>query len=286
MLIKVKTNISKEEKPQSLQPKYLFLSHFSLLIIASIAMTINHIGVFFFQDDTDLVVFLFTVGRVAFPLYAFMAIQGVYRSSNNLEYSLRLIVLGLLIDLVLYLSGYGYNGNAMFELGLGVLALSLLNRKDGYSFLGLLPAIVMVMSDFSSFPIRAEYGTYGLILMLGFYYAEKFGGDYIDYYSNLTKIDKDYLMKAKLRKYQNIFSVIALVIISIVFAVFSMLYPNAFYVNNMMTLHIQDYALFAGVFIFFYSGRQGIHNAITQGIFYLYYPLHILFLFYLSTLLS
>lgn len=282
----MKTNLSKEGNTISLQPKYLVLSHFTLLIIATLTMTINHIGVFFFQDDTDLVLLLFTIGRVAFPLYAFMAIQGVYKSSNNLEYSLRLIVLGLLIDLVLYLSGHGYAGNAMFELGLGVLGLSLLNRKDGYSFLGLIPAIIMVMSDFDAFPIKAEYGTYGLILMLGFYYAEKFGEDYIDYYSNLTKIDRDYLIKAKLRKYQNIFAVIVLVMISIVFAVFSMLYPNAFYVNNMMTLHIQDYALFAGVFIFFYSGRQGIHNAITQGIFYLYYPLHILFLFYLSTLLS
>ncbi|MFA6797028.1 MAG: TraX family protein, partial [Bacilli bacterium] len=200
---------------KGLQPKYLVLSHFALLIIATLTMTINHIGTFFFQDNIDLVLALYSIGRVAFPLYAFMAVQGVYKSSNNLEYSLRLLGLGILIDIVMTVSGYGYNGNAMFELGLGVLALSLFNRKGGYSLLGIIPSAIMVMSDFDSFPIRSEYGTYGLVLIVGFYFAEKFGEEYIDYYANLTKIDKDYLVRSSLRKYQNIFAVIFLVIISI-----------------------------------------------------------------------
>lgn len=282
----MKTKPLKEEtKKTSLLPKYMVLSHFSLLIIASVTMTINHVGTFFFQDNIDLVLALYGIGRVAFPLYCFMAVQGVYKSSNNLEYALRLLALGILIDIVMAVSGYGYHGNAMFELGLGVLALSLLNRKDGFSFLGILPASIMVLSDLDSFPIRAEYGTYGFIIMLGFYFAEKFGSDYINYYANLTKIDKDYLIKSKLRKYQNIFAAVILAIICILFSVMSMLYPTAFYISNLIVLNIQDYALFTGIIIIFYSGRQGIHNGITQWFFYLYYPLHLLFLYYLSTLL-
>jgi len=268
---------------KGLQPKYLVLSHFALLIIATLTMTINHVGTFFFQDNIDLVLALYSIGRVAFPLYAFMAVQGVYKSSNNLEYSLRLLGLGILIDIVMTVSGYGYNGNAMFELGLGVLALSLFNRKGGYSLLGIIPSAIMVMSDFDSFPIRSEYGTYGLVLMVGFYFAEKFGEEYIDYYANLTKIDKAYLVRSSLRKYQNIFAVIFLVIISILFSVLALLYPNAFYLNRLMIIHVQDYALFAAIFIFLYSGKQGIHNIGTQTFFYLYYPIHLLLLYYLAT---
>ncbi|MDD4532654.1 MAG: TraX family protein [Bacilli bacterium] len=278
----MKKELIKTENNESFQPKYLKLSHFSLLIIAMIAMTINHVGTFFFHDDLSIVRTLYTIGRIAFPLYAFISVQGVYKSSNNLEYSLRLIVLGLLIDLVMFFSNHGYNGNAMFELGLGVLALSLFKRNDGFSLLGLIPAAVMVLSDFEYFPIRAEYGTYGLAIMLGFYFGEKFGSYYIDYYASLTKIDKDYLIKSSLRKYQNIFSIVIFIILSILFSVLSLLYPNAFFINKLLGFQIQDYAIIASVFIFFYSGKQGIHNAFTQGFFYLYYPLHIVLLYYLS----
>jgi len=280
-------NIAKNEiedgSKKSLLPRYLVLSHFVLLIIAVVSMTINHIGIFLFSSNQEIVELSVILGRVAFPLFAFMAVQGVYKSSNNLNYALRLLVLGFAIDLVVYIAEGRYIGNVMVELGLGVLALSLINRKDKLSFLALLPAALMIMSDFDNIPFETEYGTYGLVLMVAFYYAEQFGEDYLTHYSNLTKMDEDYLREKNLRRYQNIAAIILLVTIGIVYSVLGNMNPQSSFI--FMEPKYQDYAIFAGLFIFFYSGKQGIHNMWTQSIFYLYYPLHIVVLYAIAFVL-
>ena len=275
-------NIAKNEiedkSKKSLLPKYLVLSHFILLIIAVVSMTLNHIGIFLlYEDHQTLLELSVEVGRITFPLFAFMAIQGVYKSSNNLNYALRLLVLGFAIDLVSFVVTGVYIGNVMVELGLGVLTLSLLNRKDIFSFFAIVPAALMIMSDFDSVPFETEYGTYGLVLMVAFYCAEQLGEAYLTHYSETTRVDKDYLREENLRKYQNIAAIILLVLIGIVYSIYGNMYPNSPFI--FMEPKFQDFAIFAGVFIFFYSGKQGIHNMWTQGIFYMYYPLHIALLY-------
>jgi len=270
-------NEIEDKSEKSLLPKYLILSHFILLIIAVISMTLNHVGLFLFYENQTILEASFMVGRVAFPLFAFMAVQGVYKSSNNLNYALRLLVLGFAIDLVAFIAEGLYVGNVMVELGLGVLALSLVNRKDKFSFLAILPAALMIMSDFENIPFETEYGSYGLVLMVAFYYAEQLGESYLTHYSNTTKVDENYLREKNLRKYQNLAAIILLVLIGIVYSIYGNMYPNSPFI--FMEPKFQDYAIFAGVFIFFYSGKQGFHNMWTQGIFYLYYPLHIALLY-------
>ena len=58
------------------------LNSYHLKIIALVTMIIDHIGAIFYPD----LVFLRIIGRIAFVLYAFMLVEGVYHTNNIHKY--------------------------------------------------------------------------------------------------------------------------------------------------------------------------------------------------------
>ena len=131
------------EKADNPSQKYLFIDHTGMKILAAFFMTIDHIGLFFINSISypDVYYVFRLLGRLAFPLFAFLAVEGLFKSHDALKYSLRLLFIGLAFDLVIYLFGLivgkqyynaDYAGNTLTELGLGILALYLLQRISSY----------------------------------------------------------------------------------------------------------------------------------------------------------
>ncbi len=78
--------------------KINFLSGNALKIIAAIAMLLDHVGYLFFPQ-----VLVFRIlGRLAFPIFAFMVAEGSRYTKNKLKYFLTMSGLGLVIQLVYY----------------------------------------------------------------------------------------------------------------------------------------------------------------------------------------
>lgn len=130
------------------------LDGFTLKIIALLSMTCDHIGVFFYLGPEWRI-----IGRLAFPIFAFVLVEGFYHTRNRQKYFFTIAGAGLLMQLPLYLMGER-TFNIFLTLALGLIALQLLSYR---SYLSIAP--ILFLAWFLPF----DYGLYGLLLILGFY---------------------------------------------------------------------------------------------------------------------
>lgn len=83
---------------QITRSKICFLSGNALKIIAAISMLIDHAGLMFFPDSDILRI----IGRLAFPIFAFMIAEGCRHTRNRLRYFLSVLLMGLAYSAVYY----------------------------------------------------------------------------------------------------------------------------------------------------------------------------------------
>ena len=98
--------------------KLRFLTGNALKIIAALLMLIDHIGVFLFPD---ILVFRY-IGRLSFPLFAFMISEGARYTKNKINYVLGIASLAIFCQTVAY---FYDNGNRNMSI-LVTFTLSLL----------------------------------------------------------------------------------------------------------------------------------------------------------------
>ena len=128
--------------------------------IACISMLIDHIGVFLFPQYQLLRV----LGRLAFPIFAFMVANG-YRHTRNLgRYFMRLGLFAILYQPI-YRICLGDHFNIFATLFIGMAAIYLyeqLLHRAGYPVLAWIPPIALsVLAQ----ALHLEYGAYGVILI-------------------------------------------------------------------------------------------------------------------------
>lgn len=71
-------------------------------ILAAILMVIDHIGVILFPN----VLLLRIIGRLSFPLFAFMIAEGAKYTKNKLKYFLGIFILGIICQISLMAKVY------------------------------------------------------------------------------------------------------------------------------------------------------------------------------------
>lgn len=203
------------------------LDAFWLKVIALISMTIDHIGYFLFPD----LIILRIIGRLAFVIFAYFCANAYIYTSNRLKYGLTLLVLGLIMDVIVYTSGFYVTSNIFITLGLGFFLIYGYDKNQYW-----LIALILILLAF----IKVDYGYYGVLVIFASYIFFK-------------RID--YLMFANI------------VLITIFF-----------FLKQLSDL--QYYSIFGIGLLFLYNYQRGYS---IKYFFYLYYPLHILILQYLST---
>lgn len=122
-------------------------------------MLVDHIGLLFFPEDP-----LFRIiGRIAFPIFAFLIAEGYGKTSNLREYVFRLLGFAVISQLAYvpftYASGNNLADlNIFFTLSAGLIAIILWNR---FSLPLSLPALVLIcaLAEVASF----DYGAYGVV---------------------------------------------------------------------------------------------------------------------------
>ena len=163
--------------------KYRFLSNSVLKCIALISMLIDHVASVLLRGDQTVLIALFGkqltlyalmrfIGRIAFPIYAFLIVEGFVHTRNRKSYGIRLLVFALISEIPWDLehtgSFFSWTQNVFFTLFLGYLGLCLIEKlkngenrlKNTFLLIGLL--VISILS-------RADYGCtgFGFILMLG-----------------------------------------------------------------------------------------------------------------------
>ena len=163
--------------------KYRCLSGSGLKILAIVTMLIDHIGATFPRSTASVILhigqkrlMLYTVmrfiGRLSFPIFAFLLVEGFLHTHDREHYGIRLAVFALISELpwnLLHADAWRYETqNVFFTLLLGYLGVCLVEKiqKEG----GKDPRTVflLILSFAVSSVLKADYGSsgYGFILML------------------------------------------------------------------------------------------------------------------------
>ena len=109
------------------------LSGSSLKVIAIFSMTIDHLGLYMLGGDDPASAsvtyhLMRMVGRLAFPIFAFLLVEGYVHTRDIRRYMMNLLVAAIISDIPWMLLG-GYDShNVMFTLLLGLMAVSFIDR--------------------------------------------------------------------------------------------------------------------------------------------------------------
>ena len=86
------------------------MNNFQLKIIAIILMTIDHIGFILFPD----IIILRVIGRLSFPIFVFLIIEGFKNTSNYNSFLKRLISFAVIIEIPNLILNYSNSMNIFF----------------------------------------------------------------------------------------------------------------------------------------------------------------------------
>lgn len=130
------------------------MTTFQIKVLAATLMVCDHIGAVLFPN----ILILRFLGRLSFPLFAWLIGQGEKYTVNFNAYLFRLIVLGLISQPIYYLIFQSSKLNILATLVLGLLAIRLDKLTNLKVLFALLFATLAQL-------INAEYGAYGVIII-------------------------------------------------------------------------------------------------------------------------
>jgi hypothetical protein len=249
-------------------------------------MLIDHVGaiiVSYFWPGGVLYAILRIIGRIAYPLFAFMISEGVLHTKKPIGYLARLALMGLLIGTSIYFidtntSFSFFNGNIFVDLLIGALAIYALRQKGWLKALVAIPTAIAIALFVYKAPVflEMEYHLYGFTMTVGFYLAHQFTNWYLRRQTERFGINYvGMTLTPQYQQQQNLYASIWLLVINLIWYIIFLI--DADFVS--LSMGAQTYAIMAAFFIFAYSGRRGYNKPWFQYGSYAFYPLHLLALF-------
>ena len=218
------------------------MTAFTLKIIASLCMLIDHTGAVFPESTPE---YFRWIGRIAFPIFAYMVAQGCKHTRNINKYLLRLGIFAIVSEIpfdIALMHYYGVDGalnlninflshtNVFYTLFLGVACIAAYEKfkQKMPAWLAISAALPFILA---AFVLQSDYSVFGVGLILLLYIANP---------------------ESKVAR-------------TVILAV-GVIYLYRF--NLMLML----FALVSAALVFLYNGRQGPK---VKWAFYVFYPAHI-----------
>lgn len=227
-----------------------------LHIMAMIFMLIDHVGYIMMNNN----IIMRLIGRLAFPLFCFLLVQGFIHTHDCKKYLVRLLLLALVsewpYDHVL-MSGFSpwEHQNVLWTLALGLVMLMVLKtvreKNYGPGPTTLLSALVVVAAMSIARLIHCDYELLGILMIFFFYVIRPY-----------TK--KRFLVTAPL-----------LFLLNDGLVLFARPLPSPYYL-------LQSFATVALFPIALYNDRPGWRSRAYRVFHYLFYPVHLLVIGLLS----
>lgn len=153
------------------------LNSFQLKILAIVTMIIDHIGLFFFPEY----IFFRIIGRISFPIFAFLIVEGFYHTSDIRKYMFRLGIFAVISEVPFDLLTTGKffdlrHQNVFFTLLIGVILLYSYEKQ--YSTFSRVSTVFLIMLAGDIF--RTDYGAWGVLMIFCFFiFRERMGAKLI-----------------------------------------------------------------------------------------------------------
>jgi hypothetical protein len=161
-----------------------------LKLIAIITMTIDHIGAVIVNELIGLYPDLYhryiiiynicrDIGRLAFPIFCFLIVEGFFHTHNVKKYMARLLVFAMISEIPFDLAFYGQAiypdyQNVFFTLFFGLLSIyfaDLIMKKDpGSMKMKLLSLLPIFACAGLSFLLKTDYGAEGVLTVVLIYF--------------------------------------------------------------------------------------------------------------------
>lgn len=135
---------------------------FQIKIIAIAAMIIDHIGFFFFPEN----IWMRMIGRISFPLFAWLIANGVYHTKNIRKYGERLFLFAVISQIPFLLAHRSVDPsfwmlNILFTLFLGLIGIVFLKNNNIF--------VVLILAVLAA-ALNVDYGAFGFLLIIFFYH--------------------------------------------------------------------------------------------------------------------
>lgn len=141
------------------------MTSFILKIIAVITMLCDHLGYVIFGQFS----FMNYIGRLSFPIFAFLITEGYKHTKDLKKYFARLLIFAIIsqIPYMLFINTFSnsFSLNILFTLSLGLLGITIYD-KIKYKSLGL---ILIVIFAFIAQLLHFDYGLFGISIIFIFY---------------------------------------------------------------------------------------------------------------------
>ncbi len=150
-----------------------------LKCIAVFTMLIDHIGIMLAGTGVNMVVYsiLRCVGRLAFPLFCFLLVEGFVHTRSCGKYILRIFLFAILSEIPYDLLNFGNfinltHNNILFTFTIAIGMLFLLSKCVGKGTKGIVAAIIIV-TVFAGLSVcfRTEYSWRCIFIVAFFYIA-------------------------------------------------------------------------------------------------------------------
>ena len=129
--------------------------------IAVVTMLVYHIGLVFYPDTLIFRI----IGRLAMPIYIFLAVQAINHTSDFKKYCIRLLGIALIAQLPFMYVITPWKLNIVFNILLSVLVIKFIQKTKLHMKSIFMVGVALLISYY-----LMEYSFYCLMLMMGYYF--------------------------------------------------------------------------------------------------------------------
>lgn len=235
------------------------ISQEGLKLIACATMLIDHIGATLVLQHcqhgagmawVNAYYLMRVIGRIAFPIYCFLLVEGAYHTRDPKKYALRLFIGMLLSEIPFDLAFSGRidmeSSSVMVTLLLGFLMIEAMKRVKGFWKIAVILPFFLLAEK-----LRTDYSGNGIMLIA------------------MLALTKDVKQEKLLR--------MAGFVILLWFGALIQIGP--------VTVPVELFGLIGVPFMFCYQGKKRTYSKTAQWAFYLFYPVHLTVLWILEGML-
>ena len=149
------------------------LSGSALKLIDMAAMVIDHVALIFFcnnPEHTTIYELMRTIGRISYPVFAFLVVEGYLHTHDFGRYAKRLLYFAIVSEIPWQLINHDGSHNVLFTLLAGLFVLYMIEHwhttNINISLFAIITGVLLIY-------IHTDYDWKGLLLILIFYLFKK-----------------------------------------------------------------------------------------------------------------